>query len=105
MKRGPALAAVKGRIVDVGRMAGLKGEIDLDLHSRKRISFIGVTFRTRSVEEIQAIIRLMVDDIWPAVTAGQIKLPIDRVFPLEKIASAYAHMRSNAHFGKIVIAT
>jgi NADPH2:quinone reductase len=42
-------AAVKGRIVDVGRVGGLKGEIDLDLHSLKRISFIGVTFRTRSV--------------------------------------------------------
>lgn len=98
-------AAVKGRIVDVGRMAGLKGEIDLDMHSFKRISFIGVTFRTRSVEEIQAIIRLMVADIWPAVTAGQVKLPVDRVFPLEKIADAYAHMRTNAHLGKIVIAT
>lgn len=98
-------AAVKGRIVDVGRMGGLKGEIDLDLHSLKRISFIGVTFRTRSVEEIRTIIQLMVADIWPAVTAGQVKLPIDRVFPLEKIADAYAHMRANAHLGKIVIAT
>lgn len=98
-------AAVKGRIVDVGRMGGLKGEIDLDLHSLKRISFIGVTFRTRSVEEIRTIIQLMVADIWPAVTAGQVKLPIDRVFPLAKIADAYAHMRANAHLGKIVIAT
>ncbi len=98
-------AAVTGRIVDVGRMAGLKGEIDLDLHSRKRISFIGVTFRTRSVEEIETIIRLMVADIWPAVTAGQVKLPIDRVFALDRIADAYAHMRANAHLGKIVIAT
>lgn len=97
-------AAVTGRIVDVGRMGGLKGEIDLDLHSLKRISFIGVTFRTRSVEEIQTIIRLMVADIWPAVAAGQVKLPIDRVFPLEKIADAYAHMRANAHLGKIAIA-
>jgi NADPH2:quinone reductase len=49
-------AAVKGRIIDVGRMGGLKGEIDLDLHSLKRISFIGVTFRTRSIDEIQTII-------------------------------------------------
>lgn len=97
-------AAVKGRIVDVGRMGGLKGEIDLDLHSLKRISFIGVTFRTRSVEEIQTIIALMVADIWPAVTAGEVKLPIDRVFRLDDIADAYAHMRTNTHLGKIVIA-
>ena len=96
-------AAVKGRIVDVGRMGGLKGEIDLDLHSLKRISFIGVTFRTRSIDEIQTIIRLMVDDLWPDVTAGTVKLPIASVFPLDKIGDAYAHMRSNAHLGKIVV--
>ncbi len=96
-------AAVKGRIVDVGRMGGLRGEIDLDLHSLKRINFIGVTFRTRSVEEIQTIIRLMVDDIWPAVTERQVKLPVDKVFALEQISDAYARMRANAHLGKIVI--
>ncbi|MFO1159742.1 MAG: zinc-binding dehydrogenase [Reyranellaceae bacterium] len=96
-------AAVKGRIVDVGRMGGLKGEIDLDLHSLKRISFVGVTFRTRSVEEIHTIIRLMVDDIWPDVVAGRVKVPIDRSFPLEAVADAYAHMRANAHLGKVVV--
>jgi NADPH2:quinone reductase len=96
-------AAVKGRIIDVGRMGGLKGEIDLDLHSLKRISFIGVTFRTRSIDEIQSIIRLMVADIWPDVTAGKVKLPIANAFPLEKIRDAYAYMRANTHVGKIVV--
>ena len=96
-------AAVKGRIIDVGRMGGLKGEIDLDLHSLKRISFIGVTFRTRSIDEIQTIIRLMVADIWPDVTAGKVKLPIASAFPLEKIGDAYAYMRANTHVGKIVV--
>lgn len=96
-------AAVKGRIVDVGRMGGLKGEIDLDLHSLKRIAFVGVTFRTRSVEEIQTIIRLMVDDIWPDVVAGRVKVPVDRSFALEQVADAYAHMRANAHLGKVVL--
>ena len=96
-------AAVTGRIIDVGRMGGLKGEIDLDLHSLKRISFIGVTFRTRSIDEIQTIIRLMMADIWPDVTAGKVKLPIASAFPLEKIGDAYAYMRANTHVGKIVV--
>ena len=98
-------AAVKGRIIDVGRMGGLKGEIDLDLHSLKRISFIGVTFRTRSIDEIQTIIRLMVADIWPDVTAGKVKLPIASAFPLEKIRDAYAYMRANTHVGSSQQAT
>jgi NADPH2:quinone reductase len=96
-------AAVKGRIIDVGRMGGRTGEIDLDLHSLKRISFVGVTFRTRSVEEIQTIIRLMVDDLWPDVTARRIRLPVDRVVSIDGISDAYAHLRSNAHLGKVIV--
>lgn len=109
MLGGPVLgqnmqaAAIRGRIIDVGRMAGLKGEIDLDLHSLKRLSLIGVTFRTRSVEEIQEIIRRMVEDIWPDVVAGRIGLPIARRFPLAQVAEAFDYMRSNAHLGKVVL--
>ena len=47
-------ARVLGRIVNVGRLGGSKGEFDYDLHAMKRISYIGVTFRTRSVEEVSA---------------------------------------------------
>jgi len=96
-------AAVKGRIIDVGRMGGTKGEIDLDLHSLKRITFVGVTFRTRSVDEIQTIVRLMVDDLWPDVMARRIKLPVDRVVSIDRITDAYAHLRSNAHLGKVIV--
>ena len=42
-------------------------------------------------------------DLWPAVEAGKIAVPIDRTFPLAEAAAAQAHMRANAHFGKIVL--
>lgn len=42
-------------------------------------------------------------DLWPAVESGTIRQPIGRVFPLEEAAAAQAHMRANAHFGKIVL--
>ena len=96
-------AAVRGRIVNVGRLGGNKGEFDFDLHALKRIDYIGVTFRTRSVEEIREINRRMRADLWPAVEAGALKLPIDRAFPLDEAAVALAHMKANAHFGKIVL--
>jgi NADPH2:quinone reductase len=96
-------AAVLGRIVNVGRLGGFKGEFDFDLHAMKRIDYIGVTFRTRSVEEVREINRLMRADLWGAVESGQLKLPIDRTFPLDQAAQALAHMRANAHFGKIVL--
>jgi NADPH2:quinone reductase len=96
-------AAILGRIVNVGRLGGMKGEFDFDLHALKRIDYIGVTFRTRSLEEVRAIVRRMREDLWDAVEAGKLHLPIDRTFPLEEAAAAQAHMRANAHFGKIVL--
>jgi NADPH2:quinone reductase len=96
-------AAVLGRIVNVGRLGGMKGEFDFDLHALKRIDYIGVTFRTRSLEEVREITRKMRADLWSAVEAGKLHLPIDRIFPLDEAAAAQAHMRANAHFGKIVL--
>jgi len=96
-------AAVLGRIVNVGRLGGMKGEFDFDLHALKRIDYVGVTFRTRSLEEVREIVRRMRADLWDAIEAGKLALPIDRSFPLDEAAAAQAHMRANAHFGKIVL--
>src|SRR5262245_51065518 len=96
-------AAVLGRIGNVGRLGGFKGEFDFDLHAMKRIDYIGVTFRTRSVAEVREINRAMRADLWDAVVSGELRLPIDRTFPLGQVAAALAHMRANAHFGKIVL--
>jgi NADPH:quinone reductase len=96
-------AALLGRIVNVGRLGGMTGDFNFDLHALKRIDYIGVTFRTRTPPEVREIVRLMRADLWPAVEAGKLSLPIDRSFPLEQIAEALAVMRANQHFGKIVV--
>jgi NADPH2:quinone reductase len=96
-------AALLGRIVNVGRLGGMTGEFNFDLHALKRIDYIGVTFRTRSLAEIREINRLMRADLWPTVEAGKLSLPIYETYPLDDIAEALALMRSNQHFGKIVI--
>ena len=98
-------AAVLGRIVNVGRLGGFKGEFDFDLHALKRIDYIGVTFRTRSAAEVRAIVDAMRADLWPHVESGRLSLPIDRTFPLDEAAAALEHMRANRHFGKIVLTT
>lgn len=94
---------VLGRIVNVGRLAGTRAEFDFDLHALKRIHYIGVTFRTRSVEEVRELNRRMRADLGTALTAGQLALPIDTTFPFDDAAQALAHMARNAHFGKIVL--
>jgi len=95
--------AILGRIVNVGRLGGMKGEFNFDLHAMKRIDYIGVTFRTRSAEEVREINRLMRADLIPAVEAGKLGLPIHKTFRLEEVAEALAMMAANRHFGKIVL--
>ena len=48
MNQNMEAAAILGRIVNVGRLGGMKGEFNFDLHALKRIDYIGVTFRTRT---------------------------------------------------------
>ena len=96
-------AAVLGRIVNVGRLGGAKAEFDFDLHALKRISYIGVTFRTRSIAEVREINRRMRADLEEAAAAGELRLPLDSSFALDAAADAVAHMRANRHFGKIVL--
>jgi len=99
-----AASALLGRIVNIGRLGGMKAEFDFDLHARKRIDYVGVTFRTRTLEEIREINRLMRADLWPAVEAGTLHLPVHKTFPLAQIADALDMMKANRHFGKIAIA-
>jgi NADPH2:quinone reductase len=98
-----AAAAIKGRIVNVGRLGGFKGEYDFDTHALKRIAYIGVTFRTRSVDEVREINRVMRADLWPAVEAGTLALPLDKTFPFAKAAEALAYTKANNHLGKVVL--
>ena len=94
---------IGGRIVNVGRLGGDKAEFNFDLHALRRLTYVGVTFRTRSRAEVSEINRRMRADLWPHLANGGLRLPIDATFPLDRIADALAHMRANRHFGKIVV--
>lgn len=96
-------AAVLGRIVNVGRLGGMSGPFEFDLHALKRLSYIGVTFRTRSDEEIAAIIDAAISDLWEHVAAGRIAIPVTASYALSEVEQAYDFMRSDRHSGKIIL--
>ena len=98
-----AATAILGRIVNVGRLGGFSGDFNFDLHALRRIDYIGVTFRTRSVEEVRDIVRAMQSDLWDMVEAGKLALPVDSEFSLDDAPEAVEHMRANSHFGKIIL--
>src|SRR5438045_9757038 len=97
MNQNMEAAAILGRIVNVGRLGGMKGEFNFDLHALKRIDYIGVTFRTRTPEEVRAIVRAMRAALWPAVEAGKLSLPIDKTLTLAQVRVARATIRAKLH--------
>src|SRR5579859_1112862 len=94
---------VKGRIVNVGRLGGTHADFNFDLHAARRIDYIGVTFRTRSVAEVRDIFNEVRNEIWPAVESRKLQLPIDKVFAFDDIGKAFERMDANQHLGKIVV--
>jgi NADPH:quinone reductase len=96
-----AAARITGRIVQVGRLGGRHAEIDLDELARKRLTLVGVTFRTRSQAEGAWVVRRCVEDLGDQLAS--LKPRIDRSFPLAQILDARAAMLRNEHVGKIVV--
>lgn len=96
-------AAVKGRIVNVGRLGNWNGTINLDEHARKRLKLIGVSFRTRSLEEQAMVAQLFERTAMGAIENGNLKPVVDKVFELTDAEGAQDYLRSGAHFGKVIL--
>ncbi len=94
---------LEGRIVNVGRLGGNTGHFNFDLHAERRISYIGVTFRTRTIDEVSTIVRKAWEHLGSAVQAGRLRIPLSQRYTLEQAGEALDAMAQNRHFGKIVI--
>lgn len=97
--------AVCGRLVIIARMSGIDtAQVDVKHLWINRLKVVGTTFRTRTEDERLALIEACARDVLPLLRDGRLKLPVDRIFPLDDIAQAHAYMATDQHFGKIVLA-
>ena len=95
-----AATKIKGRIVNVGRLGGTQAEFNFDLHAARRIHYIGVTFRTRTIEEIREIFDEVRKDIWGAVKSRELQLPIDKVYRFDEIGKASSTWKPTSISGR-----
>jgi NADPH2:quinone reductase len=84
-------------------MGGAQHELNLGLLLIRRLSIIGSTLRTRSVDEKAAIVSALRDRFGHSLAAGRLKPVIHSVLPLERAADAHRSMKASEHFGKIVL--
>lgn len=84
---------IGGHIALIGVLAGIAGEIPTAEIMGRNIRLHGITVGSRAHQ--RAMIR--------AIETNGLRPVIDRSFPLEQLADAFAYQASGAHFGKIVV--
>jgi NADPH2:quinone reductase len=94
---------IKGNIVNVGRLAGGAINFNCDLHALRRINYTGVTFRTRSLDEVRKVYSSMWNDFKNLIIDKKFTLPIEKTFDFEEVELALSYMRENKHFGKLIL--
>lgn len=95
--------ALKGRLVSVGRLGANVGALDLDYLALRRLKLIGVTFRTRTLEERVACVQRCAADLLGPLSDGLLQPVVQRTFRMDDIAAAHECMERDEHIGKLVI--
>lgn len=105
LARNLAALAVKGRIVQVGTMAGKPAPIELGVLMGKRASLTGTVLRPRPLEEKIAVTQRFAAEVLPHFVTGVLVPVVDSVVAMSQIADGHRRMADNANTGKIVVDT
>jgi NADPH:quinone reductase-like Zn-dependent oxidoreductase len=98
------ILGAQGRMVSVGLTAGSKGELDMRLLMRKRITIVGTVLRARPIEEKITLARDFAERMVPRFADHTLRPVIDSTLPFSEIRAAHEAMEANRTFGKIVLA-
>lgn len=103
LNQAVAAAAIRGTIIQVGCVGGRRLDLDLETLAYRRVRLIGTTFRTRSPEELYAVVDRIREQVVPAVETGILKPVVCRAIAFEQFAEAFDFMEHNRAVGKIVL--
>jgi NADPH:quinone reductase-like Zn-dependent oxidoreductase len=96
-------AAVLGRIVLIGALAGPYARLSVVGAMGKRLTIVGTVLRARSVQEKAEATAAFTRDVVPLLAAGTLRPVIDRVLPLAAAEAAYDALASDTTFGKVIL--
>jgi len=92
-----------GRLVNIGTLGGVQGEMNTGLLLGKRLKIVGSTLRTRPLAEKIAITQAFTERFWPGLRAGELRPIIDRTFPIAQAQQAHEYVAQNKNVGKVVL--
>jgi len=103
LDRNVSSLAVRGRIIQVGTMAGKPLPFNVASLMGKRASITGTVLRPRPLEEKVSVSRRFAAEMLPLFDDGRLRPVVDSRYALDDVASAHLHMESNANAGKILL--
>jgi putative PIG3 family NAD(P)H quinone oxidoreductase len=95
--------ALRGRIVQVGTMAGAAPAVNLGGLMFKRAAIVGTVLRARPLEEKAALARRFAAELVPLFESGALRPVVDTRFPFAQVAEAQARMAADQNVGKILL--
>lgn len=101
--RNIKVAAVDGKIVNIGFLQGSVAEVNFMMVMLKRLTLTGSTLRPQSDQVKADIARNLQEKVWPLIESGKVRPLIAATFPLAQAEDAHRLMESNRHIGKIVL--
>ena len=93
----------QGRIIVIGLMGGVKGELALGTLLAKRASIQGSVLRSRSPAEKAELTKSFTEEMLARFATGDLKPIIDEVLPMTDVQAAHQRMDANDTFGKLVL--
>lgn len=103
LERDLAVAAPRGRIVQVGTLGSARTQVNLGLLMTKRLTLVGTVLRSRPLEEKIAVTRRFAHEVLGGFDRGVYHPVIDSSFPLADAGRAHERVETNATFGKVVL--
>jgi putative PIG3 family NAD(P)H quinone oxidoreductase len=95
--------ALKGRIVVIGLMGGVRSELNLGALLSKRGSIIGSVLRSRSSSEKAELTSAFAAQMLGRFASGELRPVVDEVLPMSEAQAAHRRMDANETFGKLVL--
>jgi NADPH2:quinone reductase len=104
IEKNISLLTFEGRLAQIAFLQGSKlADFDFMPIMLRRLTVTGSTLRPQSVEEKANIAHALRERVWPLLESGQVKIVIDKIFPVSEVAEAHRLMERSEHVGKIVL--
>jgi NADPH2:quinone reductase len=92
----------RGRVITVGDVSREGKAIDLSGLSGTNGSVTGVFFGLETFRSAARVVPMM-DGLLRDIASGELKVVVDRTYPLSEAAAAHAYIESRAAFGRVVL--